>query len=208
MPVRAEPLGSIDIDQQIIPIATRAGIGEGDLVIDVGAFIGDTAWALAYRLGAQVIAIEPFYDAFVCCVVNNQDLPVTSIHRAAGNGEFVKLIYDAPYCGNLPNLGMRSVREVPPDDPMGIQTLKIDDLGIMHPKLIKIDCEGSEIPVLLGASETIRRYKPVLFVEMFRGGLSWRGFNENQLESTIRDFGYNLEQIGPDERFDWYCTPI
>ena len=41
-PVRAEKMDNPDIDNQFVEIAKRAGVGNGDIVVDVGAFIGDT----------------------------------------------------------------------------------------------------------------------------------------------------------------------
>ncbi|MGA9042371.1 MAG: FkbM family methyltransferase, partial [Terriglobales bacterium] len=145
---------------------------------------------------------------FCCGVVNCRDLPVKFFNAPAGNGEKVSLIYDAPHCGNLPNLGMRSVRTTNEDDKSGVRTIKIDDLNLPSCKFMKIDCEGSEIPTLFGARDTIKRCRPVLFVEMFPSGLGWRNFTPRFLEDTLRSMGYNLEQIGPNERFDWFCTPI
>ena len=42
----------------------------------------------------------------------------------------------------------------------------IDSQNIGNVKLIKIDVEGAELEVLKGASETIRRYKPYILVEV------------------------------------------
>lgn len=211
LPDRAEKMQSLDIDGQMLGLAEMAGVKLGDTVVDVGAFVGDTAYSLAQSVGqlGRVIAIEPFFDAAVCAVWNNRANPqVTVANRAAGNGEWVRLVYDAPCNERGPNLGMRSVRQALPYEEGAIQSLKIDELGLQTCSFMKIDCEGSEIPTLLGAAETIKRCRPVLFVEMFRGGQEWRGFTPELLKSTIEGLGYSLEQIGEAPRWDWLCRPL
>lgn len=204
LPKRAEELGHLDIDKQMAGLMERAGIKEGDLVVDVGAFVGDTAQAMG-RYGASVVAFEPFFDAYVCAVFNCRNLDVSVVNLPTGNGEYVRL-YDKAVCnGNEPNMGMRSVRDCPEGFPGAIKTAKLDDCSLVGVKFMKIDCEGSEIPTLLGASETIRRYKPKLFVEMYRDGLGWRGTTPDQLYETIKGFGYSLEKVGDDPRWDWWC---
>ena len=45
-----------------------------------------------------------------------------------------------------------------------VQTTKIDDLKL-KPDLVKLDIEGYEFNALLGARKTIRRFKPVIYIE-------------------------------------------
>jgi len=47
-------------------------------------------------------------------------------------------------------------------------TLRIDDLGLQHVRLLKADVEGMEIKVLAGARKTIERCRPILFVEVLK----------------------------------------
>jgi hypothetical protein len=54
-----------------------------------------------------------------------------------------------------------------PNAPRGQQVplVRIDDLRLTRLKLLKVDVEGIELPVLQGAAETIRALRPVLYVE-------------------------------------------
>jgi len=47
-----------------------------------------------------------------------------------------------------------------------VECKKIDGMDIPKPDFIKIDVEGFELDVINGALETIRRYKPGIFVEI------------------------------------------
>ena len=47
-----------------------------------------------------------------------------------------------------------------------VKTKKIDDLNLKNIGFIKIDAEGVELKVLLGAKKLIKKYKPTLLVEI------------------------------------------
>ena len=201
MPPRAEATGDLDIDQQGPPTCRAAGIKPGDVVVDVGAFVGDTAIAYA-KFGAEVHAFEPFLDSFVSLLYNTRNWNIHCHKGPVGNGERVKYVYECPG----PNYGMRRVVET--TEPDCIVTLKVDDLRLEKCQLIKLDCEGSEIPAMLGARETIRRCRPFLFVEHYVDGLHYRGYTEDDLVNTIKDLGYELEMWGEKPRWDWFCRPL
>lgn len=210
-PPRAAALGDIDIDNQIPGVGKAAGLVPGDVVVDIGAFVGDTACALA-RFGAEVYAFEPFFDSYLALHYNTQvwfqrnnptARPIHCFNSPVGNGERVRYVYECPG----PNFGMRSVQSTT-NAADAISTVRIDDLHLPNCKLMKVDCEGSEIPALLGAAETIKRCRPVLFVEMYEDGLKARGYTPEDLESTIRGLGYNLEMWGAPPRWDWFCRPL
>ena len=84
-------------------------------------------------------------------------------------------------------------------DPIKVQTITLDDLIIQYgnPDLIKIDVEGYENKVLLGAIKTIKKYKPVIYVE---NNLKQGKYNTiNFFKRKLSKFGYkpyifNLEQ--------------
>ena len=201
-PARSEKMGTLDIDGDMPRVAEACGLAPGDVVVDAGGFVGDTAVALA-QSGAEVYAFEPFLDAFVCLLYNTRRYKVHAMNRPTGNGEHVYFVYECPG----PNYGMRRVVPCEPDGD-SVQTFRIDDLNLPACKLMKIDVEGSEIPTLLGAVETIKRCRPFLFVEMFADGLAQRGYTPEQLAQTINDLGYQMVMWGEPPRWDWFCRPL
>lgn len=203
-PVCAEREKRIDHSGDVPQLCASVGVKPGDVVIDLGGFVGDTAFAFA-KQGASVIVYEPFLDSFVCLLYNTRDLPVKCINAPAGDGSSVKLIYDCPGT----NHGMRRVDKVPDGALGSIKTHKLDDLTVdlSRLKLIKIDVEGFEIPAILGALKIIEKYKPALYVEHYVDGQRNAGFTPQQLVDTIDSLGYDREMVGTPPRWDWLCFP-
>lgn len=76
-----------------------------------------------------------------------------------------------------------------------IELTTIDEvLGGRRADIIKIDVEGLEARVLMGASETLERYKPALIVE----SLDERSFE--QVRSVLTPHGYGrCEHLAPND---------
>ncbi len=67
--------------------------------------------------------------------------------------------------------------------------LRIDSLERHRIDLIKMDVEGMEVEALMGASETLRRHKPIIFLEHIKCD------RERLLERLI-GVGYNCFPAG------------
>ena len=145
-------------------------LGEGDVVVDVGANIGGHTVPLAKAVGARgcVVAVEPQRTAHALLSANaimNGLLHVECLRAAAGS---------AAGTVRIPALDPRApcdvgAAEVIADEARTegeeVPCLTIDDLGLTACRLIKIDAEGFEVEVLDGAQVTIARHRPILFVE-------------------------------------------
>jgi len=64
-----------------------------------------------------------------------------------------------------------------------VETARIDDLALQRVRLLKIDAEGMEHKVLAGASNTLRRCRPVVFVE-------YEKTDFDALKALLRTAGY------------------
>lgn len=62
--------------------------------------------------------------------------------------------------------------------------------GLRPPDLVKIDVEGMELQVLQGAVETLRRFKPRLFIELHGLEESDRTRNVRELVNLLASIGY------------------
>lgn len=192
--------GTIKLELGILQLPEMQALKSGDTVIDVGAFIGDTALHLC-EIGCDVIAYEPQPDAFECLQRNCPE--ALCINAAAGRGE--PLVFaDGADAGNL---GTRRVV----DAASGKTAALIDHVtGSRDVKLLKLDCEGSEVDALLGATEMIARCKPVIICEVYGSMLLHRGRTKAELLDLIESFGYVWRvAIGriEDDRFDIVATP-
>lgn len=139
----------------------------GATVLEVGANIGSHTLCLAKAAGptGRVLAFEPQRLVFqILCanislnVLTNVHTYQTAVGRAAGVINVPALDPTAKQnFGGVP-LGNWSEGEQVP-------VITIDSLKLTACNLIKVDVERMELDVLLGAEQTIRQFKPALYVE-------------------------------------------
>lgn len=153
-----------------------------DLVLDVGANIGNHTLYLAAVVGCRVLAFEPNMHL---CRALEESIEVNALSKR------VKL-----YCvgvGSDPgkarfshldqaNLGAQSIEVAKDGD---IDVIRLDDLEWDEAvRAIKVDVEGMEMAVLHGAERLIRRDHPYLYVEC----QSYEQYRE--VQTWLKRFGY------------------
>lgn len=141
----------------------------GDTVIDAGANVGThtVPFARAVGPGGRVHAIEPQAQVAEVLTANLvlNDLPHATVHVAAlGASAGTIVVPRLPVDRGL-NLGGVSLGAFGPGDGDEVPLLTIDDLNLLTCRLIKIDVEGMETQVLAGATATLQRCRPILYVE-------------------------------------------
>jgi len=199
-----EQQGTIVCERHIAALPEVRALGPNDLVLDVGAFIGDTAIIFADR-GAKVYAFEPQVDAFCAALINCRGRSnITVLNTAVGNGEPVMPNQD-PIAGNL---GTRTVRR----DHAGPIAIRLSDLPLplFGVTFIKIDVEGFEPAVINGAMELIAINRPILLIEIYPELLARQGWTATDVTAPLLELGYTIrEAIGnsTEPRWDILCTP-
>ncbi len=176
--------GEIDVFRQCV--------GPGDVAIDVGANLGAHTVPLAQLVGPTgvVIAFEPQRILFqILCgnvalneLANVHALPF-GVGRAAGSTKVPALDYRGAN-----NFGGLSLGGAQGED---VTVIALDQLGLPRVKLIKIDVEGMELDVLLGAKATLARCRPILYVE------NDRAEKAEALVVRLQEDGYRM----------WWHTP-
>jgi FkbM family methyltransferase len=73
-----------------------------------------------------------------------------------------------------------------------LPTMRIDDLGLEKCDLIQLDTEGFEYYGLVGAIETIKKFKPVLSIEWWEEWATRYGVTLKMIEDLILPLGYEL----------------
>jgi protein O-GlcNAc transferase len=153
----------------------------GTAIIDVGANIGNHCIFFGAILDAPVYAFEPFRANHELLTLNiaANDLDAQVITRCCGIGETVGMGALQP--GPADNLGATKLTFGG-----GETTVRsIDSLAIPGVVgMVKVDVEGGELPVLLGAEAMIEKWLPDIVVE----AASEPAFR--QLASFLLRFGY------------------
>lgn len=142
----------------------RMRLRPGDLVLDVGAYLGNHSVFLAGVCKARVVALEPNPASYGLLETNVRDNDlqklVRTIPAAAGSKEGMASIASS----SAQNLGGTRLRM---DSDGSISVVAIDELDLpAEPAAIKIDVEGMEMQVLAGAMGTITKVRPLLYVEV------------------------------------------
>lgn len=134
------------------------------VAVDVGAHVGIFTKRFA-EVFDQVIAIEPNPGARFCLRLN---VPTASVVEAAA------VDFDGALEIHLHDSGWSYIddpRASPPKMPPGrdrrlhVPAITLDSLELPIVDLLKIDVQGAEALVLLGAMGTLRRCCPVVLVE-------------------------------------------
>ncbi len=133
------------------------------VVLDVGAYIGTHVLAFASVAG-MVHAIEPrpeFFNVLSENVNRNAVKNVHLIHAGASNkaGKMTVSPIDLGATINGSELKAGKGHEV--------ELIRVDDLHLEKLRLLKVDVEGMEPKVLVGALDTIAHCKPVIYCECF-----------------------------------------
>jgi FkbM family methyltransferase len=163
-------------------------LAPGMIIIDAGANIGVHTLCFARIAGmtGAVFAFEPQRIVFQELAANmalNSILNVNCIHAALGEREGSIVIPSLDYEKEA-NFGGLALGNFTDGEDVRLTT--IDSLRLKQVHFIKIDVEGMEKDVLLGAAATIRRSKPILYVENDRTDKS------RDLIRCLHDFDYDL----------------
>ncbi len=168
----------------------------GAVFLDVGANVGFYSVIAARLVGGagRVVSFEPV-PTNCKCIAHNAGLngfsQITARGEALGEaeGEAEFILSGHATWGRLASVG------VPPADPAGrmkVQIRRLDTLveqGLVpQPGVMKIDVEGSELPVLTGARRTIEASRPSMIIEL-------HGTNA-EMDQVLSELGYKSAVIG------------
>jgi len=147
----------------------------------------------------MVYTFEPDPINFYCLVQNASNPNVIKIQGCLGN-DTTPVNVQQLIRGDLPHdIGGVHVNGV------GLTPVfRIDDLNLPHCDLIQLDVEGYELNALLGAIETIEKYKPLICVEVYGDWLSRYNHKENDIMQFLSDRGYKyIMQFHADKIFKY-----
>lgn len=139
--------------------------GPDCLLIDVGANIGVYSVAAAAR-GSRVVAYEPAPSTAATLAANLATWPGTLVRVVA--------VGDGPGRARLLGDGVGARIDDRGDHEVEVVSLDDESLPDAARTVLKVDAEGSDPRVLLGALSLIARRRPVVIVEAWSGGRDLR----------------------------------
>lgn len=151
-------------------------IADGDIVLDVGANIGAHSLAFSRFVGmrGRVFAFEAqhsIYQLLACNMTSNKSLNVDCINCLVGARSDIAYIPRTNVDAET-NFGAVSfVGQFGMDggddggNKLPISMICIDDIGLKSCAVIKVDVEGMELDVFIGAKRTIEMLRPVVYFE-------------------------------------------
>lgn len=193
--------------------AYRKDIAEGDQVFDIGANIGSHSLQLARLVGAKgkVYAFEPTDYAFNRLKKNSELNPELSprmhlIHGALMSKESAPLSEELPSSWPLLHLSsdLDPIHGGKRHSTRGAQVDSLDSFvrknNISKISFIKLDVDGNEAEVLLGAAQTLKRDHPVLMIEIAPSYFNDHPEKFDEFVGLLREIGYHFEDPATHSR--------
>jgi FkbM family methyltransferase len=139
---------------------------KGRVVVDVGAYIGDSAIYFALKGAKKIIAIEPHPGAFAEMLdnirLNNLEGVIIPVNAGLAS---------RPGKMCIENIGVEATAvtyHMPGDCPITVPAMTLDELmdrfGVdPNDAVLKMDCEGCEFDVILNDYEHVRLFRELIF---------------------------------------------
>lgn len=179
----------------------------GSVAIDIGANKGLYSWLLS-RIAADVKAFEPnpkMFAQLARSVPGNVEAFEVALSDAQGEAELILPIHrNGRYSnqgGSLQEAKYMSGKQV---QRWPVRQERLDAYGFSDVSFIKIDVEGFELEVIAGASETIRRERPVLLVEIDE---SQNGVPLHEAIGGVEALGYATYYVAGDDLARFEAVP-
>lgn len=188
--------GEFGYERNVVTVLEEL-VSEGDVVYDLGANIGLFSLLASTCVGrsGRVYAFEPETNNIECfrkaLEINRvENITLLALAIAERDGVMAFDRRGGAFSGRLvtgsePGRGRRSTVEVRTLDSL------VSRQHCRPPSFCKIDVEGGEGAVLLGAREILRKYRPMLLVEMHRDNPD----GVRTAYQVLDEFGYDLFRV-------------
>jgi FkbM family methyltransferase len=183
-------------DKMTVAVMHRV-LSRDSVTVDVGAHTGDLLVHMVERAPeGRHFAFEPLPGCFAQLTRRFGDHPGVKLHELAlrdepGTASFVHVATRPTYSGLIARRMDRPNERL---ETIEVQCARLDDvIGPDEPvRFIKIDVEGGELGVFLGARETLSRTRPVVVFEHGLGGADHYGTRPTQVFDVLSDAGLSV----------------
>lgn len=203
-------------DQEMVESKLKPYIEKSKTILDIGAHIGcHTLMYAKMNSNANIYSFEPQSKIFTVLeknIIQNQICNVTLFNKAVGDKikqvhmeSFItdgpnantKFNYDGSNMFNLGGLSLGTSGEQ-------VSMINIDSLHLSGCDFMKIDVEGAEQLVLVGAQNTIKAFKPVICYECnYKHVQNNVSMNAHELIKDLADY-----EIYDLDNFNYLAIPI
>ena len=157
----------------------------GNLCLDIGAHVGIWTKRLS-RDFSQVLCFEPLQKHIECHKKNCEDLNnVTLYEYALSDVETNSIMTTREFNSGMSSLLERKFKD---KDTVIVKTKTLDSFNLPKVDFMKIDVEGYEAQVLSGAKETIIKWKPKIYIEIWEK-------NVNTISKILDGMGYSVTKM-------------
>jgi len=147
----------------------REFVRPGSLVVDIGANVGTHTVSFSHLVGTagRVVSFEPQPAVFEVLEANvaNCALPNVQCIRGGAGEHWQELGLEPIDYSSHNNFGAISLNDSSNANCVKVPVRPVDSLELQQCELIKIDAEGMELSVLKGLHQTLKRCRPILFIE-------------------------------------------
>jgi FkbM family methyltransferase len=158
--------------------------------VDIGANVGLWSWLMA-RDFEWLTAFEPVAQYAACWRKNLVPAQNTSLHQMALGDKVGRV---SMLCATPGSCGDSTVDVGQGGEKLGeVEMRTLDSFGFVDVDFIKCDNEGFEYFVMQGATETIKRCKPVIIVEQKKGHGQTFGISDTAAVDYLETLGMRVE---------------
>jgi len=195
-------------EQEILDSHLREIVEGCDMILDIGAHVGYHSVAYCqYNPNAKILCFEPQIEVYKLLLknikrngFNDRITPynlgvgdkkrITSLVNHISDGGVGNVEYGTNNIHNLGGMQIGEGGEI-------IDMITVDSLVLNSLDYIKIDVEGAESLVLMGAEDTIKKFKPVIIFEHNHKNISskfLKSLGYDNIETPfeiLKSLGYN-----------------
>lgn len=173
----------------------------GQVVLDIGTNVGEVLLNFAKRVGpaGRAIGFEPNPATLRKCRRNLSlnRFDNVEVHQLALGETRGKALLGQPSETNAGADRISASAGIP------VELTTLDEFVVQHRlervDLIKIDVEGFDLKVLRGGAETLKRFRPLLFVELSDSNLREQGDSPAELVGWLESHGFRAcKAVGGD----------